>query len=109
MKARFNGQKSNNRKTQGSVTSMGLASSPRINGKKTNRYLFTSGFLAYAAYASMQSIQKNVLNTFLRSAIQATDSTLRECTTKSIATNALFQYAPVTCLITRNRSRAFKA
>ena len=58
-------------------------------------------------YAINASIQKNALNTSLRSAAHATDSTCKGCQANKAATNALRHSAPVSCLNQRNSSNVF--
>ena len=62
---------------------------------------------AYLAYAHIANRPKNVLNTFLRSAIHATDSTFNGCTANSAATNALRHAMPVMARRTTNKSAVF--
>src|ERR1051325_2784555 len=67
---RLNGQKSSNRKRNGSVTSIGFLTKTRTKTKKT-------------------------LNTSFRSEIQATDSTRKGCHANNAAQIALIHSAPV--------------
>src|ERR1019366_3185449 len=83
---RRNGQKSHNSRTNGKVITCGLASNPSAYKDATARYLPNRGSRAYQRYAPKASRKNNRLSGFLRSAIQATDSTLMGCSANSAAT-----------------------
>ena len=61
--------------------------------------------VAYRVYAINVNIQKNALNTSLRSAAHATDSTCNGCQANNAATNVLRHIVPVSCLNQRNSSK----
>src|SRR6266404_3248732 len=102
---------------KGRVTTIGLDIRPRAKQAKVTRYqvngplitdsfpptsdfrLWTLDFFAraYFTYAINASSSKKVLNTSLRSAAHATDSTCAGCHAKRAATKALRQTAPVNC------------
>src|SRR5438045_943739 len=108
---RFKGQKSSSNNTHGSVTTIGFASNP--SAKKTSAAQYDRdrangpGADACLPYAHNASIQNSVLNTSLRSAIHATDSTCNGCSANSAATNALRHAMPVIARRTANNSAVF--
>src|SRR5664280_1145587 len=83
---RRNGQKAHNSRTHGKVTTCGPARKPSAHTNATARYLPILGSRAYQRYAPKASRNNNMLSGFLRSAIQATDSTLMGCSANSAAT-----------------------
>src|SRR5215472_11584435 len=105
---RRRGQKKNNKSTKGSVTSMGFAANPKANSSDTNKYRQICRTRTYQPYAPRVNRKKRVLSRFSRSATQATDSTLRGCSAKRLATSRLLQVAPVTRRSNRNRRTALR-
>ena len=80
---------------KGSVTTIGLDMSARANSASVTAWRIHPGLEAFHKYASRVSRKKKALNTSLRSAIHATDSTCAGCQPKNAATRALRQTAPV--------------
>src|SRR5215469_4457319 len=75
--SRRRGHRSSRRSTHGRVMTMGLAMSPSRNEAATATYRFQPGRNEYHPYAQIARNQKIADKTFLRSATQATLSTLR--------------------------------
>src|SRR5215831_951807 len=67
------------------------------------------GFSTYQTYANIVNNQKSVLNTSLRSATQATDSTCRGCNANNPATKALGHVCRVARRNVRKSSTLFAA
>ena len=101
---RLSGQMSIKISTMGSETSMGFDNRPATKHAITSTYLWMLGFLTQLVYVHIVSSQKTVLNTSLRSAIQATDSTCIGWMANNAATNALRHREPVTLSSSENSS-----
>ncbi len=78
---------------------------PNAKNSTTSPYRPHPGRSAYRAYPHNPAIQNKPLNTSLRSAIHATDSTFSGCSAKSDATRKLRQNIPVIRSRMPNRRR----
>ena len=99
--ARRSGHTSSRSRTNGSVTSIGLAMRPSANAASPATYQRAEADSAHCPCAASVRRKKKVLRTSFRSEIQATDSTWSGCTANSAATTRLGHSAAV-----QRRSRA---